>query len=443
MLLGGFSSYFIRSVTEGEIYLEKSKGLRREPPLKYEVFDEKDKHSSEVRPVSLQALREYLHCLWEQYKSAGRRSRSQILDEIERNLRLHRKSAIRLMNCPYPPKSMQGFRGGRKRKYSEESKYHLTRLWKVMGYMASRRMKAALPEWLPDYEHKDCTSEVRKELLRMSESSIERFLKLEKAKLRRKLNTGTRRQLRRFVTEIPIRNFLHIPEEPGHCEIDCVAHCGGILSGPFVWTLNFTDIVTGWTECEAVWGKDGHSIRQALQKIERRLPFKLISLYSDNGSEFLNQDVIEKFARNRTVPIEYYRGRAYQKNDQPYVEQKNFTHVRNIFGYGRIDWQKAVPMMNNIYRKEWRALQNFYMPQQKLTEKYRVLSKIKRKLDRPQTPISRLLKHMDLGAQEELVAEKASRGPIKLRESQRWKTKRLFGYFKNTIDRSEWGKFAL
>ena len=393
--------------------------------------------------MSLSALREYLHRLWEQYKSASQGTKSQILDEIVRNLGFHRKSAIRLMNSPYAPKSLQGFRGGRKRQYSEASKRHLTRLWKLMGYMASRRMKAALPEWLPDYEHKDCTADIRQEILRMSESSIERFLKTEKAKLRRQLNTGTRKQLRRFVTEIPIRSFINLPQEPGHCEIDCVAHCGGIMSGTFVWTLNLTDIVTGWTECEAVWGKDSYSIRTALEKIESRLPFRLIALYSDNGSEFLNQDVFDKFARSRPIPLEYYRGRPYRKNDQSYIEQKNYTHVRNLFGYGRIDWRKSVSLMNNIYRKEWRALQNFYMPQQKLVEKYRIKAKLKRRMDRPRTPIDRLEPHLDQRAKLALNSEKASRGPIKLREGQRWKTKQLFGYFKNTIDKAEWGKFAL
>ncbi len=133
---------------------------------------------------------------------------------------------------------------------------------------------------------------IKNELLRMSAKSIDRFLVPAKADLKRRQNTGTKRGVIRLKTEVPIRDLAHTPTEPGHCEIDTVAHCGGSLSGKFAWTLTLTDIVLGWTECKALLGKEGKSVKEALEKIEQRLPFKLTDLYMDNGGEFFNKRVL-------------------------------------------------------------------------------------------------------------------------------------------------------
>ena len=312
-----------------------------------------------------------------------------------------------------------------------------------MGYMCGERMQAALPEWLSYYQHKDCSAAIKAELLAMSASSINRFLKEERAKLQRKLNTGTRRGVRRFVTQVPIRDLDVTPEVPGHCEVDCVAHCGESLSGTFAWTLTLTDIATGWTECEALWGKDGFVVRKALERIETRLPFSLQTLYFDNGSEFMNSDIIEKFARkNRPEVLPIMRGRPRRKNDQCYVEQKNYTHVRKLFGYARIDWQKGVDIMNDIYRKEWRQLQNFFMPQQKLIAKHRLGAKVKRVMGKAKTPYDRLL---DLEIQNErcLRKEKDRLNPFQLRHNQRVKVRYLNGHIKKTCGIAQRGKMAI
>jgi hypothetical protein len=239
------------------------------------AFDQENKRFPEVALVSTQAKREYLKVLWERYKKVSRKERSEILDEIVRNLAMHRKSAVRLMSRPYSPRIFQGFKGGRQRKYSSDAKKHLERLWRQMGYMGPVRMKAALPQWVPFDESPDCSESVRGEILRMSESTIRRLLTEERAALRRKMNTGTYRGVRKFITKVPIRDLGKTPEEVGHCEIDCVAHCGNSMSGEFVWTLNLTDIATGWTECEAIWAKTGRQIKRSLIQIEKRLPFKL------------------------------------------------------------------------------------------------------------------------------------------------------------------------
>lgn len=429
---------------EVEWYQEDEERLKEVRECGKLEFSHKKQLVPEEDLVTIQAIREYLELVWKRYKISQRKERSSIIDEVCRNLAMHRKAAIRMLNKNYPPRSMQGYRGGRKRVYSDKAKEHLTRLWRQMGYLGPKRMKSALPEWIVFDEHVECTVVIKNEILSMSEKSIQRFLEKERANLQRRLNTGTYKGVRKFITQVPIRNLGETPTELGHCEVDCVAHCGGSLSGNFAWTVNLTDIATGWTECEAVWSKNAMEVRKALQRMEARLPFALKALYFDNGNEFMNEEIITNFAKKgRTAELPVYRGRPYRKNDQCHIEQKNFTHVRHLFGYGRIDWQKAISMMNGIYRKEWRDLQNFYLPQQKLVEKYRINAKVKRKMDQPQTPFDRLRDHLPATAMNKLEKEKAKINPFRTRTNQLRKVRALFGYFKNTIHKNEWGKMAI
>ena len=400
--------------------------------------------SQEVTAVGAQSTKEYLFLLWKQYKTADKKLKSDILSELVRNLGIHRKSAVRLMRCNYPPKSLQGNKGGSRKRYSKESKEHLEILWKSMGYIAADRMKPALAEWLEYYEGPGFNESIKDELLMMSISTIKRFLAKARAALRKRQNTATRRGIKKFIAVVPIRDLGHVPTEVGHCEVDCVAHCGGSLSGQFAWTVNLTDIHTGWTECEAIYGKDGFQVKKALKLMEKRLPFKLRALYFDNGSEFMNDQIIRKFAKEgRKIDLPIYRGRPYKKNDQCYVEQKNYTHVRQLFGYGRMDWEPGIKMMNDIYRKEWRRLQNFYLPQQKLEEKVRVGSKIRRRMGEAKTPYSRLLSSLDVKKSRDLEREKAKTNPFQLRNNQRAKLRKLNAYVKDDMPQEQWGKMAL
>lgn len=395
--------------------------------------------------MSTQAIKEYLLLIWKQYKSASKAEKSVLINEVVKNLRMHRKAVIRLLNSPWAPHTRRGSKqeGIRRERYSQGAKEQLCDLWPKMGYMCGVRMKAALPEWLPFYEHRACTDGIRDELLKMSSSTITRYLSEERAKLRRKMNTGTRRGVRKFITQVPIRDLDVTPQSPGYCEVDCVAHCGDSLTGTFAWTLTLTDIATGWTECEALWGKDGYQARKALENIEARLPFKLCELYFDNGTEFMNEEVIERFAtRNRRERLSIKRGRPRRKNDQCYVEQKNYTHVRSLFGYARIDWRLGVEVMNDIYRKEWSRLQNFYMPQQKLQSKYRLGAKVKRFMDSAQSPSERLaLLKPEL--QRTLERDKASLNPFSLRHNQKVKVRKLNTDHRKATEFFTGGKMAL
>lgn len=369
-----------------------------------------------VTLVSLDAVRQYIALLWRRYQSLERREeKSVVLDELCRNLRIHRKSAIRLMTAEAVPR-LRRSSASRSGVYSDWAKEHLARLWRKMGYLGSVRLKAAIPDWLPYYE--ECSDDIKGELLRMSARTMERLLKEEKAALQRRLNTGTRRG-KLIVTQVPLRDFDFTPDTPGHMEADTVAHCGDSMSGKFVRTLTTVDLTVGWTECEAMEPLNGDNVRKALEQIEPRLPCPFLGLYTDNGMEFLNDDVINDFAnkKDREVKIDMRRGRPYKKNDQARVEQKNYTHVRQAFGYDRITGRVAVKLMNDIYRNEWRLLQNYFWPQARVKSKQRIGSRRVRKMDTPKTPYQRLLDNPTVNPEvkNRLVKERESLNPFELR----------------------------
>ena len=437
------SSRAIITVTQADLrhWIEKGVDLGGGRQPEYGKSFSNDQVSEifpEASLVTIQAVKEYLSLLWAQYQGGSKELKGRILDEVTRNLGMHRKAAIRALNGKRPPRVDQGKVGGGRRPYSKESKEWVVRLWHDMGYMASIRMKAAIPDWLDHYSSSEISESVRQELRSMGARTIERLLQQAKAELRRRLNTGTTRGVRKLVTEIPLRDLNFVPDEPGHCEMDTVAHCGTSMSGTFAWTLTVTDILTGWTETIAIWGKDGTMVKEALEELCPRLPFKLKALYIDNGSEFINEEVIEGFVKLTGIRI--YRCRPYRKNDQCYVEQKNFTHVRQLMGYGRIDWKPAVAMMNSVYRTHWRMVQNFYCPQQKLLRKIRLGSRVIRKMDEPKTPYRRLAPFL---TNADLFALKRMKDDINPKEAMRKlrkATRNIFSYFKDSMNKREWGK---
>lgn len=336
--------------------------------------------------MSKDAIKEYIQMLWKRYQTAGKKDRSLILDELVRNLEIHRKAAIRMMNKTAPPKK----RPGRKQIYSKVTFILIANLWRQMGYMGSLKLKYALADWLPFFNDMRCTEKVRQELLSMSVSTIERALKPHRADLLRKKNTGTKPW--HLKSLIPIKTFEGQYTEPGIMEGDTVAHCGGSLSGSFAWTLTVTDIFSNWTENRAVWNKAAGEVVAQIRDIENNLPFKITKFSSDNGTEFINHQLKHELTReNRVNKVEFTRARAYRKNDQCYVEQKNNTHVRELLGYGRIDNRDCIELMNDIYKNYWSILQNYFVPQAKLKLKVRVGARYKKQYFKPMTPSDRLI----------------------------------------------------
>src|SRR5208337_3907207 len=199
---------------------------------------------------------------------------------------------------------------------------------------------------------------------------------------------------------IPLKTDHWDVQVPGFTEIDLVSHSGNSAAGDFCYSLNVTDIYTGWTETRAVLGRGQEAVRQALEEIRQALPFPLRGIDSDNGSEFINEHLL-RYCRARD--IQFTRGRPYKKDDNAHIEQKNWTHVRRILGYVRYDSEAAREATNDLYRNELRLFENLFLPSVKLAKKERIGSRLRRRYEAPQTPFQRVL--VSPGADVQRVAE--------------------------------------
>lgn len=369
--------------------------------------------------------RKYIEVLRARYQQSSRAEKGVILRELCLTTGYHRKYAIRVLNAP----RLIAKKPGRKRVYSDEVVAHLKRLWIEMDQMCSKKIVAALPLWLPYY---DAPEAIKEQLLTLSHATIDRALKQYRTAYRRARRAGTKPG-RLLKTIIPIRPFDYNITGPGFVEADTVAHCGGSLQGSFIWSLDFTDVHTGWTECRAVWNKGGPEVLKAIEEIEGGLPFVVQGFNADNGSEFLNHRLIQYFKApnpgvKRYKPADFTRSRVGRKNDNCHVEQKNWTHVRQIFGYERFGDPALLGLMNDIYKNEHRLLQNFFVPQVKLKSKLRLGARYKRTYDEPLTPYERLLAcdSLEKETKQKLSELFKTLNPFHLRKEQERKLKLFF-----------------
>ena len=369
----------------------------------------------------------YLKAIRPRYRKGSRRAKAVILDEFCAVCGYHRKYAIRLLSQPVRRGAPR--RGGRPATYRSDALLTpLKRIWFAADQMCSKKLKAALPLWLPGYEaaHGRLAADVRAQLLAVSPATIDRLLRPARARAGRKGLCGTRPGSL-LKNQIPIRTEHWDVTQPGFMEADTVAHCGNSLAGNFVWSLTLTDILTGWTEIRATWNKGAVGVCAQIQAVEAGLPFALQGFDCDNGSEFLNYH-LQRYFSDRPREVAFTRSRPYRKNDNAHVEQKNWTHVRQLFGYDRIDDAGLVPLMNDLYAHEWSLLQNHFHPAMKLVEKQRVNARYRKKYDPPRTPYQRLLDcgHLTEDAENRLREIHESLNPFILRQSIEKKLRGIF-----------------
>lgn len=346
--------------------------------------------------------RDYLSTIRERYKNAPRRrDKSEILNEFCAICGYGRKHAIRILNGRVEPKKL---RPGPKAKYGDVFVHHLVILWEAMNHMCAKKMVHAMPLWLPFYN--DVDGAIRPLLTQVSASTIDRLLKPYKTKWKGKGLSTT--DSSPFKNKIPIQLLDHNVNEPGFTEADTVSHCGDNGEGKFASSLTVTDLFSGWTENRATMTKKADVIVEQMKRVRSSLPFDLLGLATDNGSEFLNEEMLA-YAKEKPDPFMFVRRRAYKKNDNAHVEQKNFTHVRELFGYERIDDMQIVLLMNEIYQAYWNPLWNYFTPMMKLVKKERVNSKIKKTYDDPKTPYQRLIECDRLTLKEKRLLIEAQR----------------------------------
>ena len=276
------------------------------------------------------------------------------------------------------------------RYYDEQVLQALIKLWQLLNYLCGKRLVAIMPELLTKLEQFGelrLSATTREKLLRISAASIDRLLQPERRKqqLRRRSHTKPGTLLKH---QIPIRTFAEWNEQqPGFAEIDLVAHDGGLALGDYCQTLDLTDVCTGWTEAEAVPNKAQVWVFEAIQTIRGRLPFPLRGLDSDNGSEFVNQELLRYCQKER---LTFTRARPYRKNDNCYVEQKNYSVVRQTVGYQRFDTAAELMVLKQLYAT-LRLYTNFFQPTMKLKSKERFGSRVQKRYHAPQTPYQRTL----------------------------------------------------
>ncbi len=378
--------------------------------------------------MSLPSKREYLAKIHGRYQRAGKGHKSRILDEFCLICGYHRKAALRLLNRQLLQTPRR--RPGPEPTYKPELMLpSLKAIWLASDQLCSKLLKAALPEWLGLYEqmHGSLTAPVRQLLLDISPAQIDRLLRPVRVRHpRRGLTTTKPGTLLR--QRIPTRGGPPDTTTPGHIEADTVAHCGDTTAGNFVYSFTFTDLYSGWTELRAIWNKSGQAIRDHLKDIEAKVPFALKSFHADNGSEFLNWPLYEYLMGRQWRRVPFTRSRAYRKNDNAHVEQKNWTHVRQLFGHDRFEQASLVPLMNDLYVKEWSQFQNHFRPSFKLHSRDKRGSKTIRRYERPLTPYARLLAspHITSQAKARLQAEHAQLNPFALKKSIEQKLRLFF-----------------
>jgi hypothetical protein len=378
--------------------------------------------------MSPRSKKEYIEAIFLRYKKAPYKQRTIILDEFCATCGYHRKHAIRVLRRFKRFVKPKVKKRGRSPVYQRDLILKpLKQIWLAANLPCSKRLKAILPLWLPGYVQSFgyLPSEISQALLSISAATIDRLLHPIRIQYKTRGRTTTKpgTLIRKH---IPIKTNQWDESRPGFLEADTVAHCGQSLSGMFVYTIDCVDIATGWSEQRAVWGKGETDVLEQIKQIEKSLPFPLLGFDCDNGGEFLNYHLLRHFAQ-RQRPVQFTRSRAYHKDDNAHVEQKNWTHVRQWLGYQRLDDPKVIPLLNNLYRQEWRLFHNFFCPSVKLLSKERIGSKTIKHHDRPKTPYQRIQEspHIPLNIKQSLSKQLEKLNPFVLRDAMEKRLKKI------------------
>ena len=372
--------------------------------------------------------KELLSAIKQRYLKATREEKTEILNEFCNSTGYNRLYAIRILQAGHQYKSCT-----RKRPftYSPELLLLIIKLWELLDYPCGTRLK---PQLLPLMESLVRSGELpevseawQRQLRKISAKTLDRRLKRERIIRRLKKNRGTTRHGSLLKSSIPIRITNWDTRRIGFMEMDTVAHCGDQLAGDFIYSLDMVEIATGWSEQVAVMGKGEEGIVKAIEAIKQGLPFDLKGLDSDTGSEFVNWHMVRWCKENN---LSFTRSRPYYKNDNAYVEQKNYTHIRRWLGYRRYDTQNQLQMINDLYRNELRQFNNFFRPVMKITSKEKVSNSVcKKKYGQALTPYQRLMQSNQIPPKTKSALQKLyeSLNPVKLKATIEAKLKRILG----------------
>ena len=342
--------------------------------------------------MSNQSRNEYAREVSARYRCASRSEKSAILDEFCRTCGYNRKYAVGLLRDP-PAQRLAPVQRPRAKRYGADVAVALKRLWLLSNGLCAKRLVPFLSEFISALErHQEIClqAHVREKLLTISPATADRLLVVVRngEALRGRSTTKPGSLLRE---QIRIRTqFSWDEQKPGYFEVDLVAHCAESTAGEFLYTLTLTDIATGWTECQALLNRSQMGVTDAIERVRKLLPFPILGIDSDNGTEFINHNLKRYCDEHK---IEFTRCRPYKKNDQCHVEQKNWTVVRQHIGYARYEGTAECKLLQNAHR--WlRRHVNFFQPSVKLLSKERDEgneARVHKHYDLARTPYQRLI----------------------------------------------------
>jgi len=359
------------------------------------------------------------------YQRGQKKEKQKILDELVKLTGYNRCYARRVLRCHGKQAKGQGkpVSGKRRRsrswqQYDERVLVALRRIWLILDFICGKRLVAIMPEVLRRLEYfgeLKVDVRTRQKLLRISAATIDRLLGPERRRhqLRGRARTRPGTLLKH---QIPLRTFSEWNEQrPGFVEIDLVAHDGGLAAGEYLYTLDMTDVYSGWTEVQAVPNKAQVWVFAALKDLRARLPFALRGIDSDNGSEFINDQLLRYCQHER---ITFTRARPYRKNDNCFVEQKNYTIVRRHVGYQRLSGREQLSLVNELYGY-LRLYANYFQPVMKLKSKERHGSQVKKTYHPAETPYQRLSRseHLSATARRRLAQQYGQLNPAALKRN--------------------------
>jgi Integrase core domain len=345
--------------------------------------------------MDMHSREQYLETLREEYRRASKQEKSRLLNEAGRRTRLNRKVLIRKLAHPRPVGERR--RARRKASYGSEVVSALVVVWELFDYPCGQRLVAALREHtdrLRGNGELRCSDQVSERLKKVSPATIDRLLKRERQvrRLRRNRSPGV---LPLLYQKVPVKVASEWDTgEVGNLQVDFVEHCGRSTAGEYVHTLSAVDIASSWWEAEAIPTRSQQATQEGLDRIRKRAPFRFREIHPDNDRRLVN-DLLWRYCRRRNIRMS--RSRPYKKNDNAWVEQRNWTHVRKEVGYRRLDTTAELDLLHRLYG-QLRLYKNFFQPVMKLKHKVREGGRIHRRYDTPQTPYQRLMESGQLSA---------------------------------------------
>lgn len=382
--------------------------------------------------MDMPSRNQYLQTIRKEYLGATKNQKQKLLDEVQKRTKLNRKYLIRKLS-PVMDYDIH-VRKKRTEVYDGLVKEALVKVWEIFDFPCGQRLAPVLKtelDRLKNLGELACSNDTIKKLKRISSASIDR--KLDHERQVRQLSRHRQPRIHPLLYQkIPMKTSAEWDRDKvGNFQLDYVVHCGSTSSGNFTCTLSATDIATGWWEGEAIAGRSQQVTHEGLKNIQKRLPFKIAEIHPDNDSGMIN-DLIYRYCKKEG--IKFSRSRPNKKNDNAWVEQKNWTHIRKLVGYLRYDTYLERKVMNELY-KGMSLYKNFCQPVMKLIFKERIGGKIKRKYDLAKTPYQRLLKLGKISRQEKDSLKKIyqSINPAELKRNMEKKRNLLYQIYQKKM----------